>query len=413
MSLRNSGFAWRVVVVISLLLWFIRPVHAQQLSKASLEQQKQENLRRIKEAESILFETRSKKEATLGQLAALSAQIEASQDLIGLLNQEVQMLDQEIGELNLVIEALEADLRQLKKEYGKMVVSAYKANRGFTKLTFIFSAPTFNQMLRRIKWIEQYGRARRMQAEQITKVQQALAEQQQAVKNKRADQSELLLQQQSQSEQLISLKQEQDKTIQQLSRQESKIRTDIAQRKKELKQLDEMIAKLVREEIERARREAEAAAKKSKSASAMPLTPEATALGASFEGAQTRLLWPVSSGFISSKFGQHQVYKTVKMENTGVEIQTRENAGVRAVFDGQVRRVFFVPGMNNVVMIQHGDYFTVYARLKEVHVQPLQQVKAKDNIGTVATNTEGVSELHFEIWKREQKLNPEQWLYKN
>lgn len=413
MSLKSSGLAWRVVVVVSLLAGLAWPAHGQQLSKASLEQQKQENLRRIKEAESILFETRSKKEATLGQLAALSAQIEASQDLISLLNQEVQMLDQEIGELNLVIDALEADLKQLKKEYGKMVVAAYKANRGFTKLTFIFSAPTFNQMLRRMKWIEQYGRARRMQAEQITKVQEALAEQQQAVKNKRADQSELLLQQQSQSEQLLGLKQEQDKTIQQLSKQESKIRSDIAQRKKELKQLDEMIAKLVREEIERARREAEAAAKKNKSASAMPLTPEATALGASFEGAQKRLLWPVSSGFISSKFGQHQVYKTVKMENTGVEIQTKENAEVRAVFDGQVRRVFFVPGMNNVVMIQHGDYFTVYARLKEVNVQPLQQVKAKDNIGTVVTNTEGVSELHFEIWKREQKLNPEQWLYKN
>ena len=146
---------------------------------------------------------------------------------------------------------------------------------------------------------------------------------------------------------------------------------------------------------------------------AVPLTPEATALSNSFEGARARLLWPVASGFISSRFGEHQVYKQVKLENTGVEIQTKENEQVRSVFDGQVRRVFFMPGMNNVVMIQHGQYFTVYARLKEVTVKPLQKVKAKEAIGSVYTNKDGVTELHFEIWKNDQKLNPEQWLFKN
>jgi murein DD-endopeptidase MepM/ murein hydrolase activator NlpD len=125
------------------------------------------------------------------------------------------------------------------------------------------------------------------------------------------------------------------------------------------------------------------------------------------------MLWPVASGFISSKFGQHQVYKQVKLENSGVEIQTKENELVRSVFDGEVRRVFFMPGMNNVVMIQHGQYFTVYARLKDVSVQAQQKVKSKEAIGTVFTNKEGVSELHFEIWKNDKKLDPEQWLYKN
>ncbi|AHM62579.1 peptidase m23 [Flammeovirgaceae bacterium 311] len=387
-------------------------------NKAELEKKKQENLRKIKEAESILAQTRNKKNSTLGELSALEAQISASEELTRLISRELHILDSEIGELGMVVGALERDLSQLKKEYAAMVYNAYKAHKGYSYLTFLFSAPTFNQLVMRMKWLEQYKEARQVQLDQIGKVQDLLGMQQAQVKSKRQEQQVLLDEQVSQNQKLLALQQEQSKTIAKLSEQEKKIQQDIVQRRKDLQQMDALIAKLVREEIERARREAEEEAKKTKTATAsasvaVPLTPEATALGNSFEGARSRLLWPVASGFVSNRFGEHQVYKQVKLENSGVEIQTKENEQVRTVFDGQVRRVFFMPGMNNVVMIQHGQYFTVYARLKDVSVKPLQKVKAKEAIGTVYTNKDGVTELHFEIWKNDQKLDPEHWLYKN
>ena len=407
--------------VLSLFLSLVFTVPASAQSKSDLEKQKQENLKKIQEAEKILDQTKNKKEATLGQLSALNNQIQASQDLILTVNQEISILDSEISELGSITSALQKDLDKLKAEYADMVYESYKASKGFNKLTFIFSASTFNQLFRRLNWMEQYSEARRMQVEQITKVRESLENQQARVKAKRQEQKGLLDQQLLQSQKLLALQKEQTRVVAQLGQQESKIQKDIAERKNTLKQLDALIAKLVREEIEKARAEAEAAARKNTAKSAtkasaegtVPMTPEATAISTSFEGTRTKLLWPVSSGFISTKFGEHQVYKQVKLESSGVEIQTKENETVRAVFDGQVRRVFFMPGMNNVVMVQHGQYFTVYARLKDVKVQPLQNIKAKEVLGTVYTSTDGVSELHFEIWKNNQKLDPEQWLFKN
>ena len=404
-------------VVFFLLFLFVLPASAQ--SKAELEKKKQENLKKIEEAEKILEQTRDKKEATLGQLSALNNKIEASQELILLLNKEVGLLDGEINQLGGIVKALQEDLEQLKAEYAQMVYTAYKANKGFSKLTFIFSSSTFNELFMRINWMEQYGEARRMQVEQITKVRESLQQQQKNVQAKRQEQENVLAEQLSQSQHLLALKQEQSKVVSQLDAREKKIRSNIAERKSNLKRLDDLIAKLVKEEIERARAEAVAAeaarkkANKNSSAANMPLTPEVNSLSTSFEGARSKLLWPVSSGFVSTKFGTNQVYKQVKIESSGVEIQTKENESVRAVFDGQVRRVFFMPGMNNVVMVQHGQYFTVYARLKEVNVQPMQKISAKEVIGKVYTSSDGISELHFEIWKNNQKLNPEEWLFKN
>ena len=412
MTAKIRGVGSFLFIVIFL---FALPAASQ--SKTDLEKQKQENLRKIKEAENILAQTQNKKEATLGQLAALNNQIEASQQLILTINQEIGLLDGEIYQLGSIVQALQNDLSKLKAEYAEMVYTSYKANKGFSKLTFLFSAPTFNQLFMRLNWMEQYSGARRMQVEQITKVRESLQGQQARVKSKREEQKELLDEQLSQSQNLLALKQQQSQVVSKLNARENQVQKDIAERRASLKKLDALIAKLVKEEIEKARAEAAAAAKKNAGSTAgnanMPLTPEVAAISTSFEGARTKLLWPVSSGFVSTKFGEHQVYKQVKLESSGVEIQTKEDESIRAVFDGQVRRVFFMPGMNNVVMIQHGQYFTVYARLKEVNVEPMQQVKAKDILGKVYTSKEGVSEVHFEIWKNNQKMDPEQWLYKN
>ena len=404
-----------------LFLLFFFPSIASAQSKNELEKQKQENQKKINEAEKILAQTKNRKEATLGQLSAINNQINASQELILTINQEISILDGEISELGYIVVALQKDLDRLKAEYADMVYAGYKANKGFSKLTFLFSASTFNQLFMRMNWLEQYSEARRMQVEQITKVRESLQAQQARVKAKRQEQEGLLQQQLSESQKLLALQNQQNEIVNQLNSQESKIRNDIAERKSNLRKLDELIAKLVREEIEKARAEAEAAARKASSNNtarataegAVPLTPEAAAISTSFEGTRTKLLWPVASGFISTKFGEHQIYKQVKLESSGVEIQTKENESVRAVFDGQVRRVFFMPGMNNVVMIQHGQYFTVYARLKDVKVEPMQKIKAREVLGTVYTSKEGISELHFEIWKNNEKLDPEHWLFKN
>ncbi len=395
----------RIFLFIGFLILLLPlSLHAQK-SKAQLEKEKRENLQRIKEAEKILSETASKRKSSLGQLSAINQQVEASEALIKSYTSEVSLLNSEISEINELIASLESDLTNLKKEYASMAYSASKASTGLNQLTFLFSAKSFNQFLRRYQYMKQYGEARKNQVEQIQKVTVALSSQRESIEAKRVEKNILLNQQVAQTKNLLDLKRKQNGLLQSLTQREGELKRELAERKEEMQSLDKLIADIVKKEIE--------ASSKGTSKSKISMTPEAAMLSSSFEGNKARLLWPVESGFISSRFGTHPhpVLKGIMIDNQGVDIQTNQQEKVRAVFDGQVKTVAMVPGMNNVVIIQHGDYFTLYARMTKVSVKPGQAIKAKEVIGEVYTDKDGISELQFQIWKNNVKLDPQAWLF--
>ncbi|WP_258105460.1 murein hydrolase activator EnvC [Marinoscillum sp. MHG1-6] len=391
----------KLTSVLGLLLFFFIcfPSLAQK-TKSQLEQEKRENLKKIAEAEKILSDTEHQKKASIGQLNALNQQIKARERLISGLNQEVGLLDGEIGDLNIIISALQSDLKDLKDEYAQMIYSSYKANRGFSKLTFLFSANTFNQLFMRLKYLEQYSEARQLQVRQIEIVSEELIKQKSQVEIKKSEQQLLLDQQIAENRKLLGLKVKQNSLVTELSKKEKQIRKELAQRKVAVEKLDNLIAEIVRKEMERSKALSSAAAASEEEISSL------------FEGNKNRLKWPVATGFISSKFGKHPhpVIKGIIEDNPGVDIQTSQNAPVNAVFEGKVVAVAIVPGMNNVVLLQHGNYYTLYARLKDVKVKKGQNVSSNETLGTVFSDKDGVSEVHFEVWKEYQKLNPESWL---
>ena len=397
LSLRSIGVSKIAILILGLLL----PLWVQaQKSKTQLEKEKIENLRKIAEAEKILTETQSEKKVTVGQLQALNQQIKARESLIGGLTQEVALLDEEIRDLSIVVAALQRDLKNLKEEYATMIYSSYKANRGFNILTFLFSAETFNQLNQRLKYLEQYADARKVQAEQIQVVAEELDQQRGEVEVKRDEQQVLLDQQLKESQKLLVLKNQKSSLVAQLTKKEGELRREVTNRKKSIDRLDATIAELVRRELE--------SNNAPSSASAISLEE----ITSSFEQRKTKLNWPVASGFISKKFGTqpHPVLKRIKTENNGIDIQTNEQETVRSVFDGEVKMVGYLQGMNNFVMVKHGSYFTVYSRLKSVSVQKGQAINAMDELGEVFTDSDGISELHFEVWKDFTKLDPEKWL---
>ncbi len=371
-----------------------------QKTKAQLEQEKRENLKRIAEAEKILTDTEHEKNATIGQLQAINQQISAREGLISSLSQEISLLDSEIGELNIIVRALERDLKDLKEEYARMIYSSYKANKGYSKLTFLFSSRTFNQLFKRLKYLEQYSAARQLQAREIEIVAKELRAQQNEVEIKRSEQRRLLNQQVSENKKLIGLKDRQDLVVKELNKKEKELRKELNDRKVAVGKLDALIADIVRKEVERS---------KTLSTSAQATEEQRSTL---FEENKNKLRWPVSSGFISTHFGKHPhpVIKNIIEDNPGVEIQTSQNAEVKSVFEGSVVAVAIVPGMNNMVLLKHGEYYTLYARLKTVNVKRGQLVKADEVLGEVYTDKDGISELHFEVWKEFTKLNPEGWL---
>jgi septal ring factor EnvC (AmiA/AmiB activator) len=370
---------------------------AAQKTKSQLQREKQQNLEKIKEVEKIIDQTTTKKTNTIGELNALNERIREQEKLVKSIKGEVNILDSEISENNDIIGALEVDLKKLKKEYASMLYAAQKANNSTTRLTFLFSSKSFDQLVMRLRYMKQYGETRKLQAEQITKVQEELSGQVQEIKVRREEKGKLLNDEVAATTSLTKLKQKQNSLVRNLERQEKKLRKDLEETKKAVARLDKLIEDLIKEEMARAVR-----ANKG----------DIALLSNSFEENKAKFTWPVSSGFVSQKFGRqnHPALKGVVVNNNGVNIQTQENEKVKTIFDGEVRRVAFIQGLGSTVIIKHGEYLTVYAGLKEVFVRSGQKVSTNQEIGKVFSNNEGVSELRFQIFKNMTALDPQGWL---
>lgn len=391
---------FRFFLLIGLLLVCFASF-GQKKTKAQLQKEKQQNLEKIKEVEKILDETSTKKKSTLGELNALNQRIIEQENLISSIRREINFLTGEITENNDIITALEEDLAKLKKEYASMLFAAQKANNSTTRLTFLFSAASFDQLIMRLRYMEQYGERRKLQGDQIVKVQDELSGQVRDIENQRTEKNKLLQDNVTENDNLASLKQKQNKLVKSLEKEEKKLRRDLEDTKEAVAKVDKMIETIIREEIEREAALAANAANANKT----------IALSSSFEDNKNKLPWP-TSGFISQRFGlqNHPVLKGIVTQNEGVNIQTKADEKVKCVFDGEVSWVAFVPKFGSTVLVKHGEYFTVYSGLKEVYVKAGQKVIGNQELGKVNSNVEGVSELRFQIRKNTVALDPQTWL---
>lgn len=386
------------IYIIFALTCFSAPSLAQK-SKENLEKEKNENLQRIQEAEKILQSTEKQKAATVGQLNALNEQIRSRQSLISSIREEITLYNLEIQDTESIIEALESDVENLKAEYAEMLYASYKASRNQDRLTFIFSSGSFNQFLMRLKYFEQYGESRRNQAKVILKVQESLQLEIVEYEHMRTEKATLLNDEVQEQNKLKSLRTRQGSLVSELAKKEKELNRELANRKAAVSEINGLIDRIIAEEL---------------AARTAASNAEIIEKSSTFADNRSKLPWPVKEGFISMGFGrqQHPVLKLVEVDNKGVYIQTQPKQEIKAVFDGKVSIVATIPGMNKAVIVQHGDFRTVYANLKNVYVVRNQEIKLNDPIGEIYTDNDGLAELYFELWQKNETLNPQRWLSK-
>jgi septal ring factor EnvC (AmiA/AmiB activator) len=406
--------AQRQVNPVFLLVFFLAGIAftaTAQKSKSQLQKEKQQNLEKIKETEKILNETSQQKKTSLGELTALIQRIGQQETLIGSIKNEVHLLDANINENNQIIQALADDLSRLKAEYAAMLFSAQKANGKTDKLMFVFSATSFDQLLMRLKYMEQYGKARQEQVDAINRVQNVLVEQVRQTEIIKTQKDSLLNEDIHENNHLTTLRQKQKTVIRSLEKEEKRLKKDLEETEKAVALLDKRINEIIKEEMERAAREAREREAKAKANNAPAEAVPSAALSSSFEENKSKFPWP-AAGFISQKFGRqnHPVLKNIILQNDGINIQTKQNEKVKSIFDGEVRAVAFIPAIGSSVIVSHGEYFTVYSGLKDVYVKKGQKVTANQEIGQVLVNSEGISELRFQIRKNTVALDPQAWL---
>jgi len=394
-------------------------------SKEDLKKQKLELEKEINYTTELLNKTKSNKNKSLDYLKVLESQIKSKEQLLITLNIEISLLSKQIKKTERLFlknkESIvneEKSLENLKDEYAKMIYAAYKQKDSRNNLIFIISSSDFNQAYKRVIYLKQYSAFRKSQALKITESQiklrknkEKLAQQKDMLIEESATKKLLISNKKNELESVNSIKDEKQQLIEKLRNKEGIFKKQLQDKQKKAKELDDKLRKIIEEEIRKAREEA----KKRNGNDNFSLTPEALALSSEFASNKGKLPWPLEKGIIISKYGKqkHAVFSGVETFNNGIDIATDKNTFVRVIFDGTVSRIFFIKGEGKAVLINHGEYFSVYSGLKEVSVKTGDKLLSKEKIGVVTTNEqENKTELHFEIWKGYDKHDPSNWLYK-
>ena len=444
MFLRHDGKRWCVSFFALLFLLSSSSVAYCQKTKGKSKKQLQNEItslqNEISTANKLLKKTTKDKEMTLNEVNLLDKKIKQREKLISTYNEQIAVLDEEINQGQTNIKSLNSDLGKLRKEYAKMLTFANKNRSHYDRLAFIFASDDFNQAFRRLRYIRQFNDARKNKMEQIASTEKRISEAVEASQKAREEQAAMLNDEKTQQQAMQKEKEDLNHQVAKLKKKEGSIQQDIKNKQQQAKKLQKAVDDIIAEEIraanerrrleeEKARKEAEKKAKanKEKTTTApkpstpspapkdkgMALTPSEKTLSSNFVSNKGKLPWPVERGVISSSYGKHAsvVSSKVTVTNNGIDIATTEGAKARAVFEGEVASVTKLTGSNTVVIIRHGEYFTVYCNLENVTVKRGDKVKTKQNIGTVHTNkTEGKTELHFELLKEQNRQNPANWL---
>ena len=189
-----------------------------------------------------------------------------------------------------------------------------------------------------------------------------------------------------------------------LDANEKKISKELKKKREEKKKAQQTLQKIIDEETRKTKRKMTDAERRA-----------VTELNGRFDQNKGKMLMPVNGGVIIERFGKHQhpTQKHITVVNKGVNIAASKGSEVFAVFEGEVARVMFISGLNNCVMLRHGDYFTIYSNLATVAVKAGEKVATNARLGTLsAGDNPDDYQLHFEVWYHTINQDPEVWLAK-
>ena len=414
----------RILYSLFLLILLLPTLGGQTLQE--LERRRKEALRQLETTGKILSETRRDQRNTLNKLNVLNKNIKERNGLINTIQKEIGALDQEMGTLTTETRKMERQLKHLKEEYAHTVRETYINRSIYSKIMFVLSSDNFDQSFRRMRYLQEFANYRKHQATEIERTKLELQQKTELLARHKQTQEEIRLRQESEKKKLEVDKRKENSALGELKKKEGKLRAEQQKQQRIANELNKRIEQLIADEI----RKQEAKSKKeqpiaseetTKSGTKKPstglentLTKEQKLISGNFAANAGRLPWPAERGFVSGKFGiqPHPVLKYVTINNKGIYIQTPTGTQARSVFEGVVSKVFTVSGSNYAIIVQHGQYWTVYSNIIDVSVRVGQKVSARQNLGRVFTDTENdnKTELYFQIWKDRNILNPESWI---
>ena len=390
-------------ILLFLLLLTTTDIRSQ--SKQDLEKQKKEIQNEIKVIELKLSNSSKKKGLIISNAEDLNYKIKLQQSLISNINNQLNLILNEIDSNEIQLSNLKNRELTLKEELSKMLLIGYKKKSNLNKLMFIFSSSSFQQAYKRVQYFKQYIN---FQNKTLSKIKSTQSEIENVI---------LILDSQKTNKQLLINENENikielsneynnlNKLIVEVNKDQKKYKNEIKQKQKLSKDIDKKIEKLIREAL----------AKSKRNDGGFKLSEEAQLISKNFNANKGRLPSPVIRGNVVLGFGKqpHPIVKTATIQSNGVRIRTSSDVEARAIFDGEVYSIIISKNNSRTVLIQHGNFFTVYKNLSQIYVSKGDKLKTKEAIGKIATDPlNGQTILSFSIFYNGVPQNPRTWIYK-
>lgn len=388
----------RHIVILVLLSLVLCPAWAADSVK-DLQKQQKKLQQDIENTNKMLKQTKKDEKATLNKLQLIGENIKTQKKLINTLDNEITALNREMTALSNTRDSLQGVLEGYKADYAQMVRQSHYARLQQSPLLFLMSSDSFQQLARRARYLQEFAHFRQQQVARIEYAQAEIDTQNELLQENKNDKQTALSTRKREQENLKRDERKQQNMLTQLKSKEKDLSKQLQQKQKKVAELNKKIDDMIRQQA----------------ASKSSLTKEQQLVAGGFEANKGRLPWPVEKGLISGHFGkqQHPVYQHVTMDNKGIYLQTVAGSKARAVYKGEVTSCFMIAN-TYAVIVQHGNYRTVYSNLSKLNVKQGDKVETKQAIGTIFTDPEQdqKTELYFQIYKDRDILNPELWIAK-
>ena len=393
--------------LIRLLLCFFLFIvtYLRSQSKKLLEKQKIEIQNEIKVIEKKLSNSSKRKGVIISNAEDLNYKIKLQQNLISNINNQLNLILNEIDDNEIQLSNLKNKELSLKEELAKMLLIGYKKKSNLNKLMFIFSSSSFQQAYKRLQYFKQYAN---FQSKTLSKIKITSSEIENviiALDSQKTNKQLLMNENENIKKELSIQYSDLNELIAEVNKDQKKYKNEIKEKQKLSREIDKKIEKLIREALANSKR----------NEGGFKLSEEAQLISKNFNANKGRLPSPVIRGNVVLGFGKqpHPIVKTATIQSNGVRIRTSSDVEARTIFDGEVYSIIVSKNNSRTVLIQHGNFFTVYKNLSQTYVSKGDKLKTKEVIGKIATDPlNGQTILSFSIFYNGVPQNPRTWIYK-
>jgi len=408
-----------------ILLIGINPLLGQNIKKKELQKEYTNILKEIKNIQNSIDKTTRERSIGVHEIGLLNNKIEKRHKLISNIQSQTTVIESELKIKTSEVGNISVEISKLKEEYIKLILWLNKNHNSVNKLAFIMEAHNFKEAYHRIQYIKKYSDFRARQSIYLIHQVDRIMEKINSLNDVKKEKVNIIEINKSQQKELTLEKHNRDQVVIKLDHELSDLRKKIMQKNEQAEAINRKIRKTIddelRKELERreaariraAKKDAAAGVNTKREPEDYTKTPEGI-LSASFKESRGLLPWPVANGEVTTRFGRqpHPLAPDLFIDNSGVDIRTSPNSIVKAVYRGEVVRVFEMPTYQNCIMVKHGDFFTVYSYLKSVNVQEGMEISAGHVLGMCGHDeTHGYSLVNLQIWHYQNKQNPQNWLF--